>query len=257
MAASQDNLFYIARDGLEIYDMSDPLKALAVGGYHPNMVYTAGTIVQGDTIYSVDESSLNQGMPFLHALRASDLKILSETPIELSQPFALMHWYWGMALDRDRLYVAGRTGVYIYDIGKPDQSVLLAYHEEINAWLNGVAAATVDGKRLLFTAAQSAAGGFELKAFDVSDATNVTTLDGSLTLDDGYSPTRLYWNAGLLYALYDSNSPESNFYILKLENGAFSVQSSYHIAGLGSAIAVKGGLAAVRRPIAKSRRLTA
>jgi hypothetical protein len=244
MAAGTNDTLFIARDGLEIYDTRDPQNLKELGAYHPPLLFVAGQVVQGDYIYSVDESSLNQESPFLHVLRASDLETVGEYQITLTEQYALMQWYWCMVLDGNRLYVSGRTGVYIFDISKPEKPKLLAYHPELSAWLNAVAAATVNSRRLVFTGEPSTDGGFILKVYDVSDANNVTEADPSITID-GEMPTRLEWNGNSLYLLTDGGSQGGWFYLITLDKTGLVIQCRTALAGSTAVMAVQGNLVAL------------
>jgi hypothetical protein len=238
MVASQGDTLYIARDGLEIYDTHDLQAIKTLGGYHPSLLYVAGQVTQGDYIYSVDESSLNQAAPFLHVLKTSDLEIVAEYPIILPDGFPLMHWFWGIVLDGDRLYLYGYTGVLIFDVSDPTKPVLLDHLEGLVEGFYRIAAATIDGRRLLIICEPASDGGTTLSAYDTHDANSLTELLFSTEIT-GESGNSLVWSGSSLYLLTEDGQRAGWFYTVALDQAGFTIQSRLALPGAATAMAVQ------------------
>ena len=249
MMAVKDNLLLIARDGLEIYGLSDAQAIQPIGGYHPQLNVVAGMVAAENAIYTVDVYSINQGNPYLHVLNPGDLSTISETKIDATDNYALVHWFLSMALDGDRLYISGRTGFYIFDVSQPEKPVLLAVHPEIEPWWQGLAASTVNGRRLVFDFEQdqAAPGGFALKVYDMTDLSSITKIEvpSALTL---YSPMRLVWAENTLFLMNEDDQGAYTLYLFKLQNNTLVLQNPSGVGASGSAFAVKGSQIVVTSP---------
>ena len=114
-------------------------------------------------------------------------------------------------------------------------------HPEIVPWWQGLAAATVNGRRLVFDFEQSpeSPGGYAVKAYDFTDVNAVKSMDtpSDLAL---YSPVHLIWAGNSLFVLEQDGDQAYSLYYLKLENNSLVFQSQLPVGAAGTAIAVKG-----------------
>jgi hypothetical protein len=246
MTAGTGHLLLIARDGLEIYDTSDPKALKAVGVYHPNRAYIIDHVTGGNYVYTIDTSAQGWDNQYLNVLRASDLAVAGVYHFELPDHSALWDWYRGMALDGDRLYVFGRFGVWIFDVSNPIKPVLLSRPSEMANAMDGGAALTADGRRLV--AALNRVDDTDiLKIYDATDPRAILTLDTSASFN-GEQVVRLAWDGKWLYALASTLSgpePEDWFYVLSFKADKLSFQSKMQLAWVTTGMAVQGDLVAL------------
>ncbi len=242
------NLLLVARDGLEIYDNSDPQNLKPLGAYHPYRAYVVDQVSAGNYVYVIEESNQGWADQYLNVLRASDLAVAGVYRFELPDHSALWDWYRGMALDGNRLVVFGRFGAWIFDVSSPTHPSLIGQPPEITYALDGGAAQTVAGRSLVaaFTTL-GANGSNRLEIYDVTDPKHAGALETGISFA-GQQLVRLVWDGSQLYALTTTVSgaePEDWLTILSFANDTLAVQSRTKLTRVTTGLAVQDDLVAV------------
>ena len=249
--ASAGDRTYLARDGLEIFNTSDPQNARPLGAYQPPLLVTIDAITQGDLVYTLDTDSFKHNWSqFLHVLRLPDLAIVSEYHFAGSDDAPGWEYFYSMEVEGDRLYLFDYPkGTWVFDLSNPLKPAYLNRPSQLSYGLSAATTGTLGSRRLIFKA-NPVDTSSALVVYDVTDLDNITILS-SLDLKDE-TPQHLAWSGGLLYAVTQGYPAAGNSYsywleVFSLENNTLKLESHTPLAA-DSRLAAHGSLAALSSP---------
>jgi hypothetical protein len=202
--ALQNGHFIVSAYQLETYTAGDKTSMPRVGFYHPALSNILGSTSDDQQVYVLEERGVSGVGDFkLSVLRLPDLFPISETSIRNKGNFGGVDWFRGMALEGDRLYVAGIDGVDIFDITTTAPSLLgyLAIGDaEAYELLQAIAPAHIDGSRLLFAARMGAGESSVITVYNMTNPGRPKQVGLAINLPgENVQPGLMLWMNGRLH----------------------------------------------------------
>jgi hypothetical protein len=148
--------------------------------------------------------------------------------------------YVGMALEGDRVYIAGENGLWVYDVSSSQPSLLSEVKVD-EGEIFAFAAMNNGGRRLLVIGQVTEDHSGALSAYDLTDWQQPTRLGEPLSLDQG-NISQIIWNGSALYVLLDSSyfANSDMLYAIDFNHNTLTLKGSLELAGYIEHMAVDG-----------------
>jgi hypothetical protein len=227
----------VAYNDLEIYDISNPQGPWLEGSYQAAVIHAIDAAANESTVFVVDNGlgASNSGAT-VRGFSLPDLVPLGQVETELPGWYS----YVGLALEGDWMYVAGKNGIWVYDVGS-SQPKLLGNVEIGKGEIFAIAALNIGGQRLLVAAQATEDHSGMLSIYALTDWEQPTKLGEPLSLDQG-NISQIIWNGSALYVLLDSSyfANIDMLYTIDYDNNALALRGSLELAGYIEHMGVEG-----------------
>ena len=235
--AMHNDELLVAYNDLEIYNAANPQAPQLVGSYQAGMIHAIDAAANGSTVFVVDNGlGASNSEVTIDVFSLPDLAPLGQVNTELPTWYS----YIDMALEDDRLYIAGETGILLYDVSSSQPS-LLGNVEVNQGTIFAIAAMNIGAQRLLVTGQAAEDHSCMLTVYDLTDWQQPTRLGEPLTLDKG-NISQIIWNQSALYVLLDSSyfAKSDMLYAIEFNHNNLAMKEALELAGYIKHMAVNG-----------------